>query len=190
MDCEPVDDRERGSASVLTVTGIGMLAVMAVLGLGGRALVERRAVEDSLAQTRAYWAAMGQATYVLGRIRATGAGDKPEDTAKKYLLEIADGAKSKDRAATWRYPDVSAAYAIVVNADAKKAGAGQNGTVVMTFDFDTLDAGAPDALRTMPTLRKLEFTYCISATYAGACDNTPDKNNVGYNRLISIHRPS
>lgn len=189
-------DLDDGSASVLAVTGIGVLAVMAMLGLGARALAERRAVEDSLAELRAYWGAMGQATYVLSRMRADGKVDDVKKAAESYLLEIADGAKNKDRTATWYYPEVSAGYAIVSEPDVKVGSGLQQGTGTLTFSFSTLASpAAPEALRTIPEtpavaapgLRQLEFTFCL-ADSAGVCVPVPGKTTPGTSRILSVHR--
>ena len=192
----PDDDAERGSASVLAVTGVGMLAVMAMLGLGVRVMAERRSVEDSLAELRAYWGAMGQATYVLSRMRADNKVDDVKGAAEKYLQEIADGAKNKQRTATWYYPEVASAYAIVSDPDAKAGNGTQQGTGTLTFAFSTFTTPAPpEALRTVPDtpsnaapgLRKVQVVFCITDTL-GICVPNPDKDTLGLNRILAVHR--
>ena len=85
--------------------------VMAVLV--GRVVVEHHAVEDSIAQTRAYWAAMGFNNYALSRTAISGAC-KPLCTTttkdyspvqKGYLNEIAD-------MQNWYYLDVGTSYIV------------------------------------------------------------------------------
>lgn len=190
------DDAERGSASVLAVTGMGVLAVMAMLGLGWRVVAERRSVEDSLAELRAYWGAMGQATYVLSRMRGENKVDDVKGAAEKYLQEIADGAKNKQGTATWYYPEVTSAYAIVSDPDAKAGNGLQQGTGTLTFSFSTLTAPVPpEALRTVPDtpsnaapgLRKLQVVFCVTDAL-GICVPNPDKNTAGLTRILAVHR--
>ena len=59
--------RSRGSV-VLTVTAVGLFAMLLASGLVNHyAVSEARAVEESLAKVRVYWAAMGHVNYVLSR---------------------------------------------------------------------------------------------------------------------------
>ena len=203
-------DPESGSASVLAVSGVGLLAVTVMLGLGTRVVVERRAVEDSITEMRAYWAAMGHATYGLSRVRYNTNGGVPPAGAGSIAhwaaTEIADSAGGKGAAlmATWRYPDVSANYFITVKPKESAPDAGNGPAATrLQFDFDTcviaskkisVNTYAPDALRTISNLRDFEFDYCvISAPDPNIkCSGSGDpKNNYWYDtRIYGVGRPA
>lgn len=130
QDGDPeAEDPERGSATV-AVTAFGLLAVMVVLSLASAMVVEFRNVEDSLAQVRAYWAAQGQANYVLSRMRQSSPCDKqscpgdgkPSPAAiQNYLKEVqaALGATlNGGTTARWLYPEVGANYSFYVTGSA------------------------------------------------------------------------
>ena len=76
--------RSRGSV-VLTVTAVGLFAMLLASGLVNHyAVTEARAVEESLAKVRVYWAAMGHVNYALSRAWREGFCDD------SCLLDIAD----------------------------------------------------------------------------------------------------
>lgn len=90
----PEDDPEHGAALLLAM-GFGALTMMVVLALVGRVVTEQRAVAKCLAETRAYWAAIGIDTYVLSRTMQMGAcgsncGSNILPTQQGYAAEIAD----------------------------------------------------------------------------------------------------
>lgn len=188
--------------SVLAVSSIGVLALMAVLGLGARVLAERRAVEDSIAEMRAYWAAMGASTYVLSRVRFDSTNGQPAEAfAKTAIQEVADGTAGKDMLITWRYPDVSSTYVIVVDPDDPKndGGPAAPGQVRLAYNFQKGSTSAPEALRTLlppnppagtlPVLRTVEFRYCMVTAAVPACGNAdPKGNNYTLQRIMSVHR--
>lgn len=120
---EPDDSPDRGSVAVMAVGVYGGLALLIALSFMNWFVVERRAIEDSLAEMRAYWASAGHAAYVLSRTmqegNCAGAGCTENDppyaqTAQKYLNEI-DGGKGGINLETWRYPDVSGSYQFAVS---------------------------------------------------------------------------
>lgn len=142
---------DRGSATIAVML-FGALAVLAALSVAGQFVTEYRAVEDSLAQTRAYWAAMGQAAYVLSRTMQSGpcAGgcgngnnnkqgnfavnpDAYQSTAQSYLNEISG---KNGLSQSWMYPDVASAYQFTVNSTVCNdplAAAGQVGEMLLVL---------------------------------------------------------
>jgi len=74
VSLDPVSlDRDSEQGGVLIgMMMFGVLAAFVVLALCGRVVGEYRAVEDSLAATRAYWAAVGLGNYVLSRTKIAG----------------------------------------------------------------------------------------------------------------------
>ncbi len=69
--------RRRRSQQGYLVMFVGVLGSIATLGtvllFQGTSLMEQRAIEENLAQSRAYWAAMGAFNYVLSRANQDGA---------------------------------------------------------------------------------------------------------------------
>ena len=138
MTTQPLDDRGSALLGVMLFSGLAALVVAVLLG---RVVTEYRAVEDSLAQARAYWAAMGFNNYVLSRTLVGGActgkagctamtaDDSPQ--ANSYLQEIAD---MQD----WYYVDVSTSYFIQLKSQVcqdKNAPVGALGEIVIKTSF-------------------------------------------------------
>lgn len=202
------DDPDRGSA-VLAVMMFAGLAVLSLTVLAGGVVAEYRAVEDSLAQTRAYWAAMGQATYVLSRTRKDGSTrpkndglDTPIKVACTYLNEIGtklpadpddDKPCTNDNATfiaepmTWLYPNLGPGYRFVVS-PVMRQGA-KSGAITIEFAFTT-SAGAPEALRAIPVTRPVRFSYCLVPVQGQTCGYVPreqDKDNL--QNITGVQRP-
>ena len=190
----PIDDEPDRGAAMLIATAFGTLALMMVLALVGRVVTEQRAVARSLAETRAYWAAMGIDTYVLSRTMQMGdcgaAGNCGNATVlaaqQGYVAEIAD-------LQAWQYPDVSAAYrfklAPTVSQDA--VANSQQMLIRTTFAPPTLAKGVavPEALTSMASIRPLEFRYCLVATLTSPCASGLSKALPGTQLITSVHRP-
>lgn len=149
------DDRGSALLGVMLFSG---LAAMVMAVLLGRVVVEYRAVEDSLAQTRAYWAAMGFNNYVLSRTLVSGAcagksgcsastaDDSPQ--AKSYLNEIAD-------MESWYYVDISTSYYIQLASQVcqdNSAPAAALGEIVIKTAFSGNGGGGPPAPACPPSV--------------------------------------
>ena len=128
-------------------------------------------MEDSLTEVRAYWAAQGQANYVLSRIRQSspcdkqscpgGANPNPGPAAiQNYLKEVqaALGATLNGGAsALWLYPEVGANYSFYVTGSANPdntapkwtagslVGQAKAGEYCLRFTFDPYYMGAKGA---------------------------------------------
>lgn len=105
-------DNDDGGA-LLAVMMFGMLASLVVLGLVGRLVVEGREVANSLAQVRAYWAAMGVNSYVLSRTAQAGWCTSPCDGAT-VASNVQAYANELNDLKYWRYLDVSSNYAFTL----------------------------------------------------------------------------
>ncbi len=209
--------RDEEGAVLLAVLMFGALASLVMLALAGRATQESRAVADSLAQTRAYWAAMGVNTYALSRTLQAGGcggncGNALVGVQQGYINEIQD-------MQLWRYPEVSGAYAIQMRPTASQdpvsgaqemlirttfaappaatpsapvvaapSGPGGTGPIGPT---GSLASVVPDALAQLGRLRPLEFRYCLVAS-AGttSCNSGINKTPPTYQRITSVHRPA
>ena len=187
----PVDDDPERGAAMLIAMAFGTLATMMVLVLVGRVVTEQRAVARSLAETRAYWAAVGIDTYVLSRTMQMG--DCGTDcsaatilaTQQGYLAEIAD-------LKTWRYPDVSSNYRFkmvpTISRDAVPNA--QEMLIRTTFGPRTgTNVVVPEALASMANIRPLEFRYCLVATKQSPCASGLTKTAPGIQLITSVHRP-
>ena len=188
------DPADAGNVAI-GVIAFGMLALLAVGNVMGGAVAEHRAVEDSLAQTRLYWAAMGHANYLLSRTREAGpcpsSCDKAEDMAKeskKLLDEIKD-------LETWLYPELGSIYQFkphaTVMADPRTYSDGK-GRLLFEAHFHTTGGKETEnlsALRTVATTRPVELRYCVTDDPSQACGGGDDKD-AKVNWIVSIHRPA
>lgn len=110
---------QRGGALIVVM----MVGTVIAIGFAGfitsSLLVEARAVEGSLARSRAYWAEMGNFNYALSRISRSKfcnscaislGGNKDTDLAlvlQKYFNELTTYK-------VWTYPDEAAGYTVTV----------------------------------------------------------------------------
>lgn len=200
------DDPDRGSAVLAVMTFAG-LAALSLAVLAGGVVSEYRAVEDSLAQTRAYWAAMGQATYVLSNTRQNGSTrkdsdlDTPAKVACSYLNKLGNRLASDvddDKPCTndnriltaepmtWLYPHLGPGYGFVVRPVVTQGA--KSGAIIVEFAFDTL-AGAPEALRAIPVTRPLRFSYCLVLLQNDPCGYVPTEKNDTLQNITGVQRP-
>ncbi len=209
-------DPEEGGALLSMIMVCAVVAALA-LGVTERAVSEARAVSNSLAQTRAYWAALGMTDYVLSRSMASGgcASNCNSGQIKKafngYVGEIGS-------AMPWMYPEVSAAYQIGLNLTWSADGSAPNGyEYILRATFSACDGVKPDgkisncpnapsnsgpaspkalptytlpALRTLNTTRPVEIRYCLITAPGQACGTGPTQGTPGYQAITSVHRPS
>ena len=186
MTAEAQDDRGSALLGVMLFSG---LAAMVMAVLLGRVVTEYRAVEDSLAQTRAYWAAMGFNNYVLSRTLVGGActgkagctpgvaDDSPQ--ANTYLNEISD---MQD----WYYVDVSGSYFIQLNSKVCQdptAPPSALGEIVIKTTFSGNGGAGPAVPPCPPSLvQSLVAPTCPTATAI-------DPNTIGALRSLNSTRP-
>jgi hypothetical protein len=152
-----------------------VLASLAMLTLAGRIVVEYRAVEDSVAQTRAYWAAMGFNNYVLSRTLVGGACGKNGCTgadadlsgqSSSYLQEISD-------LQAWFYMDIGSNYVIQLNSTVCQDSAapmGSLGEVVIKTAFSGNGGGGPSAPGCPPAATVLPTCKAPAAIDAATID--------------------
>jgi hypothetical protein len=171
---------------MIAVTMIGLVAVLAVSGLAGRVVAEHRAVEDSLAQTRLYWAGMGHAAYLLSRNRQVGpcggaaACGTAEDLRQGGTQMLAEIRELRN----WRYPDIGDAYAFSVTPVLSKVA---NGRWQVGIGFGR-PADAVEALRTAARTPALELRYCLVDKDAAACGGGEGGQTSTAHLVTSVHR--
>jgi hypothetical protein len=183
---------QRGNILV-PVMLIGLTCTLMMSALINRSVyLEQAAVENRLAETRAYWAAMGHFRYALSRARHAGLcpdslGCTPtqniKDTDKvtaiqSYLDEIA-------AYRTFTYPDENAAYSIKINltaaVDDDPLRQNFSGHLMMTSSYPT------SGVSTLPVLSGLaqrftpyQLRFCTSLISAfAACGSILNNNNGG-----------
>lgn len=145
--CRP----HEGGFILVIVMLFGTLASMVLLALFGRLVVEQREVANSLAQTRAYWAAMGVNAYAFSRLVQSNwcarscSGAVVAANAQNYANEIKD-------LWTWQYPDVAAGYSFSMTVTTAAPG-----DVLLRTTFAS--SGSAPALAAMSATRPLEVMF-------------------------------
>lgn len=170
---------------MIAVTMIGLVAVLAVSGLAGRVVAEHRAAEDSLAQTRLYWAGMGHASYLLSRNRQVGpCGGAPTCTVADHLRQGGTEMLAEIRELrNWRYPEIGNAYAFTVTPVLSRVA---NGRWQVGINFGR-PAGAAEALRTAARTPALELGYCLEKQ-GGLCGTGESEVISTVHLVTSVHR--
>src|SRR3954470_14165480 len=106
---------QKGNALIVVM----MVGTIIAIGFAGivtsSVLVEARAVEGSLARSRAYWAEMGNFNYALSRISKSKFCSScllPNFNVKDITLAVNLQAYFNElgNAKTWTYPDESSSY--------------------------------------------------------------------------------
>ena len=110
--------------------------------------------------------------------------------ASGYLGELADASGSL--AMTWRYPDVSGAYAFTATPTVTNPSGTATGEVVVSVAFGAASGTGtrPEALRTATALRPVQLLYCLlpSATTGSCGTYVPRTQDKHYSRVMSVHR--
>jgi hypothetical protein len=110
---------QRGNALIVVM----MVGTIIAIGFAGivtsSVMVEQRAVEGSLARSRAYWAEMGNFNYALSRISKSKFCSScliPNSNTKDTVLAVNLQSYFNELNAlqTWTYPDESASYTITI----------------------------------------------------------------------------
>jgi hypothetical protein len=174
---------QRGGAMIF-VTMVGLVISMAfAMFMTSTVLVEQRAVEASLAKSRAYWAEMGHMHYAMSRISKSKfcnsclGGSKMKDSEftpvlQAYLNEL-------NAIKTWTYPDEASGYSITVNetaaVDEDPTRQTYSGWLKMTpsVTSSTLTSG----IESHPPL--MELRLCVGLSGANTRCGNIDVNNDG-----------
>lgn len=201
--------RQRGHA-MLMVMILGTTATfMAGALLRHETVVEKRAISESLAETRAYWAGMGEINYALSRIRnnniCTKGGSNNCDTdiqrinwVQNYLDEVCKQTppSSSCTVATWTYPDVdNSSYFIQVRATAYPETPGSSttntGRLKIIADFPTATQSTLPVLNGLNSrLRPVELRFCgVTSSSAIDCSSSASSTNTPYILIRSVDRP-
>lgn len=189
---------DRGNA-IIAAVGFGLLALLALGNVVGGIVAEHRAVEDSLAQTRMYWAAMGHVTYLLSRTGGAGLCpaqkdvkcDSPSTVAthsSAMLAEIQD-------LQVWQYPELGSTYRFRVQPSVTadpRAKSGEKGRLLFQAQFQPAGGATTQtlqALRTVPTTRPVELRYCLTKNL-GENPCSGDNNDAKVTWIVNVHRPA
>jgi hypothetical protein len=185
---------QRGGALIVVM----MVGVVITIGFAGfitsSMLAEGRAVEGSLARSRAYWAEMGNFNYALSRVSKSKfcnscllANSNIKDTVlavnlQSYFNELGN-------LKTWTYPDESSSYTITTTvAAAADNTAGRNtysGWLMATsaYSSSSLVSGLNGHLPVM------ELRLCVGLLTASAhCGNLSGSNGGYTTAYFSINR--
>ena len=185
---------QRGNI-LIPVMLVGLTCTLMMSALINRSVyLEQAAVENRLAESRAYWAAMGHFRYALSRARRFGLcpdslGCGPTQNIKdvdkitalqSYLDEIA-------AYRTFTYPDENAAYSIKIALtaavdDDPLRHVNWSGHLMMTSTYPTTGVSTLPVLSGLAqrfTPYRLRFCTSLLSAYA-ACGLISNNNNNGY----------
>lgn len=193
---------QQGNA-ILIVSIIGFVA-MATLGTASAFSVfaEGRAVQESLAETRSYWAAVGHANYVLSRSRQAGVCLR-EASCDNDLERVATFQAFFDEIATKRKVDfleTSIDYYINVSPVAAEAAitgkdpASGHLSVSLTYP-SVATSPVPVLKKLISRLRNIELQFCVGLDATTSACNDPNvalstDNFSGINRITALRRPT
>jgi hypothetical protein len=185
---------QRGGALIVVM----MVGLVITIGLAGfitsAVLVEARAVEGSLARSRAYWAEMGNFNYALSRISKSKFCSScivPNTNVKDVTLAVNLQAYFNEltNLKTWTYPDESASYTITTTDTAaadNTAGRQQfSGWLMATsaYSSSSLVSGLNNHLPVM------ELRLCVGLSNANSqCGNLGNYNGGYTTAYFSINR--
>jgi hypothetical protein len=187
---------QRGNALIVVM----MVGTIVAIGFAGivtsSVLVEQRAVEGSLARSRAYWAEMGNFNYALSRISKSKFCSSclfPNTNVKDTVLATNLQAYFNELSAlqTWTYPDESSRYSITVTdtaaADSTPGRQQFSGWLMATSSYSSSSvvAGLNSHLPVM------ELRLCVGLGNTNShCGNLNNNNGGATTAYFSIDRLS
>jgi hypothetical protein len=185
---------QRGNV-VATVSAIGVAGTLALSAVMNSAVVlEERAIDANLAETRAYWGAMGQFRYALSRAIYSEAchSNNPSDCESSdagFDSQKATGMQSYlNEISSWReltYREEPAAYVIRLTAGtaAQDDTAGIHpqfsGYLMMSSGLDATQSTLPVLKDLAPRLPRYEIRFCLGLASAAADCGPIGSNNGG-----------
>ena len=191
---KPILDRQRGGALIAVM----MAGLVITIGLAGfitsGVLVEARAVEGSLARSRAYWAEMGNFNYALSRISKSKFCSScvvPNFSVKDIVLAVNLQAYFNEltNLKTWTYPDESSSYTITTTdtaaADNTPGRQNYSGWLMATsaYSSSSLVSGLNSHLPVM------ELRLCVGLFNSNSqCGNLGSNNGGATTAYFSINR--
>ena len=185
---------QRGGA-LIVVMMVGLVITIGFAGfITSGVLVEARAVEGSLARSRAYWAEMGNFNYALSRISKSKFCNScllPNTNVKDITLAVNLQAYFNELSnlKTWTYPDESSSYTITTTdtaaADNTPGRQTYSGWLMATsaYSSSSLVAGLNSHLPIM------ELRLCVGLGNTNAqCGNLSSYNGGVTTAYFSINR--
>ncbi len=185
---------QRGGALIVVM----MVGLVITIGLAGfitsSVLVEARAVEGSLARSRAYWAEMGNFNYAMSRISKSKFCSScilPNTNIKDTVLAANLQAYFNEltNVKTWTYPDESSSYTITTTdtaaADNTPGRQQFSGWLMATsgYSSSSLVSGLNSHLPVM------ELRLCVGLLTASShCGNISSNNGGWTTAYFSINR--
>jgi hypothetical protein len=185
---------QRGNALIVVM----MVGTIIAIGFAGivtsSVMVEQRAVEGSLARSRAYWAEMGNFNYALSRISKSKFCSScliPNSNTKDTVLAVNLQSYFNELNAlqTLTYPDESASYTITITdtaaADNTPGRQQFSGWLMATSSYSSssLVAGLNSHLPVM----ELRLCACLASTNSH-CGNINNNNGGSTTAYFSVDR--
>ena len=181
---------QRGNALIfVTIVGLVISTAFAMF-MTSTVLTEQRAVEASLAQTRTYWAEMGNFHYAMSRISYSRLCDgckasNNKDSELAPVLQAYFNELSNNR--VWSYADESPNYTITTTDVAATAG-GQNfsGWLLATSAFTPSTLVSKSAGLKLP---QMQMGLCVGLSSAGQqCGNLGNNNGGKATAYFSVNQ--
>ena len=177
---------------LLPVVLIGLALSLSLGALMNHSLVlEQVAVENRLAETRAYWGVMGHFRYALSRTKHSG-------LCASYFLSVCTSSNMKDdekvpvlqnylneisALRTWTYPEENAGYSIKINLTAMEDDAShhnRSGHLVIRSSYPTSGVSTLDILHNAPNrFMPYELRFCVGLANSGSSCGVITNNNGG-----------
>ena len=186
--------RDQNGGALMFVTLVGLVISMAFgLFMGSTVVTEQRAVEASLARSRAYWGQMGNYSYAMSRIAASkfcngcliSFNNKDTDLAivlQAYFNEL-------DNYKIWTYLDEASGYSITTTTTAAADNMPGRQTYsgwLMATPTVTMSSLVTASSGKMPLM---ELRLCVGLAYSGdTCGNLGSNNGGGATAYYSVNR--
>jgi hypothetical protein len=193
------DVRDQKGSALMFVTMVGLVVSLAFgMFMGSTVVGEQRAVEASLARTRAYWAEMGNFNYGLSRIAASKLCNgclvgSFKDTDRAPVLQAYFNELNNYK--VWTYLDEASSYSITVTTTAAVDEDPDRQTYSGWLKATSAYTASSLVAASSGKLPLMELRLCVGVGSGDECGDIDDNNGgdptsyYSVNRLINLPSP-